>query len=264
VTVLYNEMEGFLQSCKQLNIKLFKDASVPDFPVQIPENQDAYELNHFQLMCRNCFKVYTDDKSLKKHTWGCMRARTLKCRYCDKMFRFKNDIINHERFHTGEKPFKCDLCDKAFTLKCTLVDHVKGKHGEEKFQCTHCDHVVGSRMGLKTHIATKHTTEKPFSCGECGNCFALQSMLTTHMHQKHKGKGIKKRRMAGNWRVEKVGTDQEEETSPPSKRPWRGRKVKAAENSASQDEANVANSDAAKINSVECKVEGTELVFRAT
>ena len=52
-------MEGFLHSCKQLNIKLFKDASVPDYPP--PEDPDdtaeRYEMNNFQLMCKNCYKV---------------------------------------------------------------------------------------------------------------------------------------------------------------------------------------------------------------
>jgi hypothetical protein len=99
VSIQYDEMEGFLHSCKQLNIKLFKDASVPDFPPPASERlpyQDLqlerYELNQFQLMCKNCYKVFPDDKTLKKHTWGCTRPKNFKCRFCDKSFRHKNDI----------------------------------------------------------------------------------------------------------------------------------------------------------------------------
>ena len=61
--IQYEEMEGFLHSCKQLNIRLFKDATVPDYPP--PEDQigdddsgaERYEMNNFQLMCKNCYKV---------------------------------------------------------------------------------------------------------------------------------------------------------------------------------------------------------------
>ena len=127
MNIQYEDMEGFLHSCKQLNIKLFKDASVPDYPP--PEDPDdtaeRYEMNNFQLMCKNCYKVFPDEKALKKHTWGCTRPRNFKCRFCDKSFRHKNDIQNHERFHTGEKPFACGECGKTFTLKCTLVEHIK-------------------------------------------------------------------------------------------------------------------------------------------
>jgi hypothetical protein len=114
-SVQYDEMEGFLHSCKQLNMKLFKDVALEEYLAPPPE-QDAYELNHFQLMCRNCYKVYPDEKSLKRHTWGCMKPKTLQCRYCEKTFRFKNDIINHERYHTGEKPFR-DGIYPGFTIR---------------------------------------------------------------------------------------------------------------------------------------------------
>ena len=59
VKIQYEDMEGFLHSCKQLNIRLFKDASIPDYPP--PEDHDdsaeRYEMNNFQLMCKNCYKV---------------------------------------------------------------------------------------------------------------------------------------------------------------------------------------------------------------
>jgi uncharacterized Zn-finger protein len=95
-------------------------------------------------------------------------------------------LQNHERFHTGEKPFRCGECDKAFTLKCTLVEHIKAKHENIKYRCEHCDHVLNSKMALKTHMGTKHATIKPYACGDCGSCFALQSLLTAHMNQKHR------------------------------------------------------------------------------
>lgn len=112
------------------------------------------------------------------------RPKTFSCRYCPKMFRHRNDLVNHENFHTGAKPFKCKDCDKAFTLKCTLTDHINEKHKKISFNCPHCDEVPRSKQLLKKHIATKHATVKPFACQECGECFALQSLLTYHTFYK--------------------------------------------------------------------------------
>ena len=66
------------------------------------------------------------------------------------------------------------------------MEHVKAKHENIRYRCEHCDHVLNSKMALKTHMGTKHATIKPFACGDCGSCFALQSLLTAHMNQKHK------------------------------------------------------------------------------
>ena len=194
VNIDYEEMEGFLHSCKQLSIKLFKDAAVPDYPPPVVVGEgERYEMNNFQLMCKNCYKVFPDEKVLKKHTWGCTRPRNFKCRFCDKSFRHKNDIQNHERFHTGEKPFSCGECGKTFTLKCTMIEHIKSKHENIRYRCEHCNHVLNTKMALKTHMGTKHATIKPFACGACGDCFALQSLLTAHMNAKHKAARMKQR-----------------------------------------------------------------------
>ena len=246
--VAHDELEGFLQSCKAINMRLFSDASTTKS--EKSEGDACYELNNFQLMCRNCYKVYADEKGLRKHTWGCTRPATLQCRYCDKKFRFRNDVRNHERFHTGEKPFQCDKCDRAFTLKCTLVDHVRAKHELVKFKCKECGHVLGSRMGLKTHVAAKHATVKPFICGECGQCFALQSLLTVHVNQKHKGRARKKKVNGSPWRaLEKFKGEPGAQTS---------QVINVFEE---QPASSLEDREANAINIVECEIEETELVL---
>ena len=41
-------------------------------------------------------------------------------------------------------------------------------------------------------MGTKHATIKPFACGACGDCFALQSLLTAHMNARHKAAKTKR------------------------------------------------------------------------
>jgi hypothetical protein len=179
VVVQYDHVEGFLETCKLLRVKLFKDVGVADasantFAAAVTEADrsevgvdgfiTAYELNDFQLLCRNCYKLFNDDKSLKKHTWGCMRPRNLACQYCAKTFRHKNDVMNHERFHRNERPFVCkrDGCDRSFTIKGALVTHIKTFHDKILFECQHCLKKFKSKLYLRTHIADKHTEDKPF------------------------------------------------------------------------------------------------------
>ena len=61
----------------------------------------------------------------------------------------------------------------------------QAKHENIRYRCEHCNHVLNSKMALKTHMGTKHATIKPFACGQCGDCFALQSLLTAHMNAKY-------------------------------------------------------------------------------
>lgn len=145
VVVNYDEMEGFLHTCKFLGIRLFKPANVTAEGLRGDDEaalsyQERYELNDFQLMCRNCFKCFQDDKAMKKHSWACSRPKNFKCRFCDRAFRFKNDIDNHERIHTGERPFACpkEGCDKTFKLKNARAIHVQVAHEGFHYKCEQC------------------------------------------------------------------------------------------------------------------------------
>ena len=109
--------------------------------------QERYELNDFQLMCRNCFKCFSDDKAMKKHSWACTRPKNFRCRFCERAFRFKNDVDNHERIHTGERPFACPEpgCDKTFKLKNARTLHVQVAHQGYSHKCDQCGKGLTSR-----------------------------------------------------------------------------------------------------------------------
>ena len=51
-------------------------------------------------------------------------------------------------------------------------------------QCPHCPYSAKTGQHLRYHICT-HTGDKPYSCKECGQCFARSSWCSKHMLKKH-------------------------------------------------------------------------------
>ncbi|XP_059088256.1 zinc finger protein 160-like [Tigriopus californicus] len=222
VNIQYDEMETFLRSCRLLQIRLFQEESSlnplsssssspsaspasssvlhpmaltkvpqatqptePAQPAESTELYERYELSDFQLVCRSCYKVFPDDKAMKKHKWGCGRKATFACRFCHRAFKHKFVLTDHERRHTGEKPHACTACPLTFSLKSSLTNHFEAKHMNVQFPCPECDYVLNSKSALKNHLRIKHAKERPFSCQQCGACFAFRCDLTAHVKLKH-------------------------------------------------------------------------------
>lgn len=189
VNIEYDEMETFLECSRLLKIRLFKDETVgPDPMDQVdPPVTERYELNDFQLLCRTCYKVYRDDKALKKHLWACQRKPTFACDQCDKVFRFRSQLTEHLRIHTQEKPFVCPdpNCDAAFNYKSSLKLHFDQKHKCVTYACPECGEVLKNKTTWLYHRRKFHPKTKPFACKECGECFVSRAFLATHTRLKH-------------------------------------------------------------------------------
>ena len=182
-------MEGFLNVCKFIRLKLFKpsELNAEGMPTAAGTeakesfHQERYELNDFQLLCRNCYKCYSSEHTLKKHVWACLRPYAFKCKVCEKAFKHKNDYEIHERTHTGNKPFKCDLCGKEFSYRSGFQHHKKVFHEKKRYKCDHCDKDFATGAVLKYHKSVAHGYAKPFSCKRCDATFVYKSLLEAHM-----------------------------------------------------------------------------------
>lgn len=100
-----------------------------------------------------------------------------------------NTLINQMNLTTTNATFKCDICGLVFG-HITLLNHHKRIHNttpsniQQQQQPT--QQIV---VQTPTTITVATTPERPYTCNECGACFALPGELKSHktnIHSKNK------------------------------------------------------------------------------
>ncbi|XP_045880876.1 zinc finger protein 236 isoform X5 [Meles meles] len=105
-----------------------------------------------------------------------------KCEICLLSFPKESQFQRHMRDHErNDKPHRCDQCPQTFNVEFNLTLH-KCTHNGEEPTCPVCNKKFSRVASLKAHIML-HEKEENLICSECGDEFALQSQLATHMEE---------------------------------------------------------------------------------
>ncbi|ELT96684.1 hypothetical protein CAPTEDRAFT_121424 [Capitella teleta] len=178
-----------------------------------PSNTDP----HQQVACTICNRIYKNEHDLQMHM-GMHTETSYKCTQCGKTYRSSGPLKRHTMLvHSGEalveedgddgvqKQFSCNICHKIFEHKSNLTQHMR-VHAGGQHSCQMCTATFTTKGEYTTHMRTHrisydcnvchetfseakylvkhrrlHTGEKPCQCGHCGESFADEYQLKTHM-----------------------------------------------------------------------------------
>ncbi|KAK2820222.1 hypothetical protein Q5P01_023181 [Channa striata] len=103
------------------------------------------------------------------------------CKQCGMVCPSMPSLLEHMDAHLQqeeERKFKCDECGRGYRHAGSLANHKK-THTVGSFQCNICGKENSNALALKSHIRS-HTSQKKYSCAECGKAFRLATQLATH------------------------------------------------------------------------------------
>jgi len=133
--------------------------------------------------CEECSKTYTNKRALEQHVKRFHHSKPVDCEQCSKAFRSGYALKEHIlRVHPYQKPYSCEECSKTFATKGFLETHVKTH--VKSIHCEQCPKTFTRSCELRDHLRT-HTGEKPFSCDQCTQTFALKRALKLHKDKYH-------------------------------------------------------------------------------
>ncbi|XP_031147316.1 zinc finger protein 646 isoform X2 [Sander lucioperca] len=109
------------------------------------------------------------------------RKKVFPCQQCGIVCPNMPSLLKHMDAHLEqeeERKFKCDECGRGYRHAGSLANHKK-THEVGTFQCNICGKENSNALALKSHLRS-HTSQKKYSCAECGKGFRLATQLTTH------------------------------------------------------------------------------------
>lgn len=126
------------------------------------------------------------------------------CYMCDAEFKSISETRSHMKFHSRDKQCKicnefltvselnahlcgkdkcivCEYCGETFTATINILNHLNNSHDKRRFRCSKCK-LWFPMVILRDYHIKSHEEElpKPFSCINCGKCFAERHQLAVH------------------------------------------------------------------------------------
>ena len=148
--------------------------------------QDVYN-------CANCFKVFSNRKSLQRHMKNEHKElmfMNLKAESVEpvieppKIALDSSERSKRWRDRNPKLKIDCPVCGKTVTNR-TLGHHVKLVHSTKDKKCTECNKCFGTEKSLELHM--KHHGDKEFVCDKCDYRSAFNGGLRLHIESKHEG-----------------------------------------------------------------------------
>ena len=154
---------------------------------------EARHIDDKPYKCDECDKTYTASTSLEYHKnmvhRGAQVALKYMCNLCGKQFPRKGKLEIHQRTHMKGANVTCDLCGKTFKQPEYLQNHKRYKcknneievQNKKRYACNVCGNDYAEQRSLITHMRIVHDgITDQFECDHCGQKFSRKTSLWAH------------------------------------------------------------------------------------